>query len=528
MDKNLHNIEDLFRKGLEDNEDNPSQKTWDGIEKELDKASVVSIKKKYNFLKKIAFLLTFFLAMLSIYVWINRDNSNPEKNNKVTLKKEVKTKNDGAGLLYGDNKIDLRKSVDSINAGAGNNQNPAKETGHAKIDMDILKKQHHEMQPVLEKTVTSSTTKVISNLPVSKEESKSEKISKPSIPKNLLNYSISEQEKSKENKSNNEGNLQTKPLIENDSDFVENPGNIDLNRMLVPLIPLNSLPVTKVKSLTTGFIEVKKVIDKVTFENRLKAPENTESALYGKGSKPTGNPRFFITGFFSPDMAFYHLKDNDSRNQNGYLSKIEKSENEAFSSTAGVLIEYKLRPNWSLQSGLAFATTNIAIHPEIIYAHNDNSGKIQYCLNTSSGYGYVLPSFSDNPRIGDSLYSYSTSHRLQYLGIPLSVKYSIYKGRFSINIIPGISANFLIKGKINTELEKGNKHETETVNRITGLKKFYIGGMAGIGMDYNVYKSLSVSFSPTLRFALNSINKDVPVKTFPNSLGFSLGLKTKL
>jgi len=52
--------------------------------------------------------------------------------------------------------------------------------------------------------------------------------------------------------------------------------------------------------------------------------------------------------------------------------------------------------------------------------------------------------------------------------------------------------------------------------------------MASVGLDYNFYKKLFVSFSPTLRFALNAINKNGPVRSYPNSLGFAVGLKMKL
>ena len=73
-----------------------------------------------------------------------------------------------------------------------------------------------------------------------------------------------------------------------------------------------------------------------------------------------------------------------------------------------------------------------------------------------------------------------------------------------------------------------NDNEMETAVKIIGLKKFYLSGMAGVGLDYNFYKNLSADFSPTFRFALNPINRGIPVKSFPNSFGFSMGLKLKL
>ena len=40
MDRNLQNIEDLFRDGLEDNEEIPSVQVWDAIDNSLDKVNI--------------------------------------------------------------------------------------------------------------------------------------------------------------------------------------------------------------------------------------------------------------------------------------------------------------------------------------------------------------------------------------------------------------------------------------------------------------------------------------------------------
>src|SRR5665213_1859181 len=123
MDKNLHDIEDLFRRGIEDNEEIPPENTWDRIDEILDKDKVVSIHKKYGRLKWVAILLLFFSAGMSLYVWNTRKSNNLEKNNSTILNKEVKSKNNAASP-YGDNINDVNKPVDSINTSVvGNKQN---------------------------------------------------------------------------------------------------------------------------------------------------------------------------------------------------------------------------------------------------------------------------------------------------------------------------------------------------------------------------------------------------------------------
>jgi len=561
MDKNLHNIEDLFRKELEDNEEIPPENTWGRIDKILDKDKIVSIYKKYARLKWVAFLLLFFLAGMSMYVWNYRKNNSPEKKEIGILKKEIKSKNKNADLLNGGNQIDVKGPVDSIKASVdnvlkkevksnnnaapsyednktdlkkhvdstntivvGNNQKPVKEIGPTKIDKNIAKKQPEEKQPKL------STTKGISNLLVSKEERESEKNTKPGITKNLSNSSISKREKEKENKPNNEFNINKPVHHEDELDVAAKPVDIDSNKALLPLIQLNSLPVTEVKGITTDLIETKRIL-KATSIAEVKAPVNkSKNISKNKFLKLKTLSPFSITGFYSPDISFFHLQDDPSGNPNTNGVADENNENKTSAFTGGALIDFKNGPHWSLQSGLTLSTTRIDIEfeDEPLFAKADNSGNVKYQVKTVLGYGYILPSFSNNPNVGDSISSLSTKSTLQYLGIPLAVKYSWDKGKFSINAKAGLSGNFLTRGKIETEVEQGNDNETETVDKIYGLKKFYLSGLAGVGLDYNFYKNFSVSFSPTLRFALNPINKNVSVISYPNSLGFSLGLKMKL
>ncbi len=521
MDKNLQDIEDLFRKGLEDNEEIPSENTWGRIDKILDKDKVISISKKYNFLKKIAFLLMFFLTMLSIYVWIKRDNKYPEKNTMVILKKE-KQPNNNAAPPYGINKIDLKRPIDSINVIVGNNQNLKKEIGHTKIDKNILKKQ-------TEKTLTtSSITKSISNLPVYKESNISEENTKPGITKSILNSSISDKEKLQENKLGKEGNIKIPTHIKDELGVVVKPANIDSNQTFFPLIQLHFWQVTEVKSSISGLIKTKNTLMANAFAETNEPVNKSKSILKNKFIKLKKPFPFSITVFYSPDVSFFHLQDNHSGNQNSNAMDIENNETGTFAYNIGALIDYKPGWHWSLQSGLMLSTTNIDINPKTIYANADNTGSVKYQINTSLGYGFILPSFSNNPNVGDSISSLSTTSTLQYLGIPLAAKYSLDEGKFSINAMAGLLANFLTRGKIATEVEQGTDNEIEKVNKIYGLKKFYLSGIAGVGLDYNFYKKLSLSFSPTLRFALNAINKNGPVTSYPNSLGFALGLKVKL
>jgi hypothetical protein len=496
MDKNLHDIEDLFKKALGDNEENPSQNAWDGIEKKLDRDNAVSIKKKYNLLKKVALLLVFLVTGLSIYVWKNEDKTLLTLNDDSSVSdKETKIKNDT--LAEESNTTTLQKPVDSFTINKSDNSKQIAKDGHIIIDKTILKDKNVSSG----KSLNSVGVKNLLNTSIRKNI----KFKSPaeSLLTDVSKFSIQKKSQLIKRKSDEAVESKATNQIEGEQSAVIDPAGIQFD----VLATKESLQRTALDQ-----IDLKIPIEKTW----VREPSR----------KSTNQSHFAITAFYSPDISFFHYENNDQRNSNN--TDFKKSETENYSLTLGALIDYKISKQWGLQSGIALSTSNFDLESKTIYAQRDNSGGIQYKLVSPLGDVFVKPSFSSNPNIGDSLFSKSITHTLQYIGFPLSVKYNLHRGKFTLNVLGGVSANFLTRGQISTELEYGSDNETETTDKIYGLKPFYFNGLAGIGLDYHIYKKLSLSFSPTLRFALSSINRDVTINSYPNSVGFLTGLKIKL
>ncbi len=495
MDKNLHNIEDLFKKGLEGSEDSPSEKVWQTLDKRLDKETVINIKKKYRRLQQceIFLLILIFASGISIYLFTRQDEKKIIENqinifNKFTnknnhLKSSASTPN--SGLEYKNDGGKILK-IDSIQQRHDSyvNKNLAEEKIPKKGEKIIFENNNKESH-------SNIHSKKVDNKTISLNKTAKKNLDKKELADNQLPaYNF----------------IEKKPQSKTAFSKSHSSQKLSLIPEIVFAQKINSKP-------DVFFSPVLVDVNKSFFSNKSKI-------------KPGGKSHFSLTAFYSHNITFYNYQNSQSLNSNS--TDFEKDENYASSSTLGVLAEYLISKHFSLQSGLTLSTTNIDLAPETIYAQTDNYGKIKYQINTSSGYGYILPSFNNNPSIGDSLLSISTSHTLQYVGIPEAIKYSIHKGKFAVNARAGLVTNFLTKGIISTEVEKGNDNEIETTDKIHGLKSFYLSGITGVGLDYNVYKNWSVSFSPTFRFALNSINKNLPIKSYPNSVGFSLGVKTEL
>jgi len=236
---------------------------------------------------------------------------------------------------------------------------------------------------------------------------------------------------------------------------------------------------------------------------------------------------FDITAFAAPEFANYILEDDQINNYEN-RGVIEKREQHLFSYSAGLLVGYNLSAKFRLQSGLTWSSSNINIDPEEIYAVKDNSGNIKFRYTTSSGYGYILPSFSSSPSIGDSLSTRTSIHNLQFISIPVIAQYKFALKKFSLNPGVGMVFNFLAKATLKTEVNDGMNSEKETLTNLNALKKFNYSLLVSSELQYQVSKSWFVIAMPYFKFDLNPINNGNVVETYPHNIGLGMGIMRKL
>ena len=141
---------------------------------------------------------------------------------------------------------------------------------------------------------------------------------------------------------------------------------------------------------------------------------------------------FSIIPFLAPEHAGYDLED-DETNPYDNRQDIIRRENHLFSYSAGIFIGYHINSRITIQSGIGYCWTNIAIDPTKIFASRDNAGGIQYRYNTSSGYGFVLPSSTAPLTLGDSIYTKAAYHKLQYINLPFLFKYKFGHKKINFN-----------------------------------------------------------------------------------------------
>ena len=87
-----------------------------------------------------------------------------------------------------------------------------------------------------------------------------------------------------------------------------------------------------------------------------------------------------------------------------------------------------------------------------------------------------------------------------------------------------LMANFLVKQSLQTSLDAGASQQ-QYITSIQGLRKTYFNGMAGLGLQYNVSRRISLNLLPAVNFAFNSINQRAAVKSYLNSFSVTGGVK---
>jgi Outer membrane protein beta-barrel domain len=533
MNKDLHNIDDLFRKALAENQELPSESVWEKIDKTLDKKKVVSISKKYNKLKwAAAVLLLFSIGMAMYALHIRQQNrelvqQNSERKNRINQKSQ-------SNITATDSSLANNISAPSQNANNHNriqgiNKN-VDTTSENNITENTINKTSSDKAFEDKKNVTSKkqdSTLLPATAPenVALKSQRKPIYKKSTLVKMQVENGMIDSSGNITDKVNRESvavdNKLNRIETKNSSTYLVAPGkqkNIETEG-LAPEIK-NDLPISPSKALIqTG----------INLLPQAMALNNKKLSFSGNNIiNRAGNSLFSATVFFSPDIVSTSLTDEHPRFREEERNEIEKDEQIKFSSTFGVLLDYNIGKNWKLESGITYSSRKTDIQPKTIYARPDNDGNINYRFNCSAGYSYVTVKSSSPPMPGDSVNALASTNNLQYVGLPLNAKYVFTSGRFSILPGAGVSFNFLTKGQIETAIATSTGGKNSSTDKVQGLKSMYLNGSTSIGFQYKLNKTFSLSFEPAFRFALSPINKDASVKTNLNSIGLSAGLLFKL
>ncbi|MEO8416040.1 MAG: outer membrane beta-barrel protein [Ginsengibacter sp.] len=486
MNKNIHDTDDFFKDAYNQFEEDPSADVWEKINAGLDKKDADLNRRKFVVWRSAAIVLLLLLAGVVLF-------------DSGVFKTHSGRSNDNNPIAFGAKKSHTperpakQHEINHDGISSDDKKIIAEDERNAKGNSDAENNFLLKHNDITEQSVN--------------QNSGSKKIGfKKTIDINpwLVNkkFAIAITEASPQ---------------ENTNDFLNK--NVNILREKIVAVPL--IGKRNPEKLFTDLFNNKNIVSLSGREDSVLKSNNTKIKKPEK--KNSFVPYWVLTAFASYERAGYRLDSDLPTN----IASIKHSEVNEPSFSARVLATRQLTKHWGVQTGLEYYNTAIGITPQKLYALQDPGGDIAFKYITSSGYAYIKPGLGVPPAIGDSLITTDGKHRLQSISIPLMVKYSVGKNKFTISPGAGIEANFLTSAKVETEIEHPSNPEIVFIKKLDGAKPFHWAVVLDAELQYQVSKKLSVNIRAAFRQAISPITKNNVVETFPYSIGTGIGLSLK-
>ncbi len=254
--------------------------------------------------------------------------------------------------------------------------------------------------------------------------------------------------------------------------------------------------------------------------------------------------RWAIGGQVSPVYSYRNL---DAAEQTAYnTGYFNEKENGIVSYAGGVNLNYYPAKRLALQSGLYYSRMGMKMEntylasaeqktqspefPSMRPALANSSGQIAMGegrndaviseYKPTSEYSGWDPGDIDNREAEPEVRDGELLQHFEYLEIPLLVRYRVVDRKFGVNLLGGLSTNFLVGSNVYFQ-EDGSR---EFIGTTQDLKPVNYSSVLGMGLQYSINRNLHINMEPTFRYYLNSINTVTGVGSHPYSLGFFTGI----
>ena len=255
--------------------------------------------------------------------------------------------------------------------------------------------------------------------------------------------------------------------------------------------------------------------------------------------------KWAVSGNVSPLFSFRYANTESSAEEMDYFYEKETG---ITSFSGGVNVIYSLKKRVSIQTGVQFSRGGQRVNDIIFYQDVQTGrllssgifqGNIPYPIETSIGKinsGNYVHYIADFKLMNGNLYTgnlisrpefenYEPLHtfltqNLEFLEIPVLVRYKLIDRKLGMNVISGLGANFLIDNSVYMNY----MGEQVPMGQIEDLRILNFTGTLGLGLEYSVNKKLSLNLEPTVKYFLNSLNTESKVSTHPYFFGVYSGV----
>lgn len=511
MNKNLHDIDDLFKNSIDNHLEEVPPDVWKNIDHGLDKKQAAFYKRKYFAVRAAAILVVLIggVTIAAILRFRKHENVLPENQNTVT------TSNKKTNDVVKENSTQKEASKNSM----------------------VEKKRDETQNTILDKAQENKQNKEIENTTAIHQKDNSKKYGAL----NDDNYSARENKEvsaiaNKNRSVKHNETVKYKPVTKSSVDLVVNKQNNSREKTIEQANASAQTETTKDVQRTT-YVDVNLLsIDKTGLTTSLASRNLNGSPISFSASSTPKNIRirnhyngWSISPMYAQNVNLNTLRDDDHfPNPRNNSREAKRTEQEATSFSIGLGVQRQISRNIVLQSGIQYFSSEKNIQPKTIFAEQDPRGDVRFRFSCSTGESYLPTKNGAPPVSGDSIRTNFSKSEISYLQLPLLVSYKINFGRFSLLPSAGIQTNFLLNGKLNSYLEHPTGEEEEVSSSIEGLRSTYLSGVIQPQVNYKLSDRISFDFNPNINFSLSPINKETAVKTYQNMFSVGAGIRIKL
>jgi opacity protein-like surface antigen len=232
---------------------------------------------------------------------------------------------------------------------------------------------------------------------------------------------------------------------------------------------------------------------------------------------------------------------------NELAQQLTSSDQTRVSYTGGLGLAYKINSRFSIQSGLYYSSMGQEVGGVNAYSGFDqyNSAKGDHNFEVLTPNGTVFTNNSDiylnSYSVPERIHTYYTNEvfdpvkanlsyvsstiyqDMSFLELPVIVRYKVIDRKVGVNLIGGMSYNFLVNNSVYAMVE-GGKYPVGTTE---GLNTVSLSSSVGMGMEYKLSQNLSLNLEPTFRYYLNPFNSEPSSGFHPYSIGIFSGVAYK-
>jgi len=238
---------------------------------------------------------------------------------------------------------------------------------------------------------------------------------------------------------------------------------------------------------------------------------------------------------FSPVYSYRNLSGDGFSTPDEQVDPdyFNNTENGLMAYAGGISLNYGFNDRLSLASGLYLS--RIGQENDDVVAYDSPDSPYLYNLASSGGTVTINPQKFEKVMVreidntkdsvpGDYIVNGTFVQNLDYLEVPLVLKYKMLQSRFSVNLSGGLSPGILVNNRSYFSVE-GEKVQTGFTENI---KPVIYNSVMGVGIEYSISTKLSINLDPLFKYSLSPINSNSGIKYHPYSISWFTGITYKL